>query len=57
MIAESTRLWAECLWRGDSELEPVPDDLLEVFVLNEETIEPEPERGDFWGELEKEEIE
>ncbi len=54
MIAESTRLLAECLWRGDLELEPVPDDLLEVFVLSEETIEPEPEHGDFWGELEEE---
>ena len=27
------------------------DDLWDVFMLDEETDEPDPERGDFWGEL------
>jgi hypothetical protein len=28
------------------------DELWEVFVLDEETEEPEPEAGDFWGQSE-----
>jgi hypothetical protein len=36
-------------------LQPVPDEAWEAFVLNEETAEPEPEYGDFWGELDEEE--
>jgi hypothetical protein len=30
------------------------DDLWEVFVLDEETQEPEPDCGDFWGVLDDE---
>jgi hypothetical protein len=29
-----------------------PDDIWDVFTLNEESMEPEPEPGDFWGEVE-----
>ncbi len=28
-----------------------PNDLWDVFELDDETIEPEPEYGDFWGEI------
>lgn len=31
------------------------DDLLDVFSLDEDTAEPEPDEGDFWGRLDDEE--
>lgn len=34
----------------------LPDDWLGVFELNEETAEPEPEHGDFWGVVDEEEL-
>lgn len=32
------------------------DDVWEAFELDEETAEPEPEFGDFWGELDEDEV-
>lgn len=37
------------------ELGPVRDELWDVFELDEETAEPEPQYGDFWGEPDDEE--
>ncbi len=39
-------------WSEEDELEVDSwrDDLWDVFVLDEETAEPEPEHGDFWGQ-------
>ena len=34
---------------------PVPDEAWDAFELDEDTIEPEPEYGDFWGELDDDE--
>jgi len=31
--------------------QPPTDDPWDAFVLDDETAEPEPEPGDFWGEL------
>jgi hypothetical protein len=30
---------------------PPADDAWDAFVLDDDTAEPEPEPGDFWGEL------
>jgi hypothetical protein len=32
----------------------LPDEVWDVFELDEDTIEPEPEYGDFWGEVDDE---
>jgi hypothetical protein len=34
---------------------PIADETWDVFELDEDTIEPEPEYGDFWGELDDDE--
>jgi hypothetical protein len=31
------------------------DDLWDVFELDEDNAEPEPQQGDFWGEIEDDE--
>ena len=48
-------LWVE--WDEWDEFEPGPmrDDLWDVFELDDETAEPEPQHGDFWGEPDDEE--
>ncbi len=33
------------------------DDPWDVFELDEDTTDPEPQDGDFWGEIEAEEVE
>lgn len=35
---------------------PVSDEAWDVFELDEDTIEPEPAYGDFWGELDDDEM-
>lgn len=35
---------------------PVADEAWDVFELDEDTAEPEPEYGDFWGELDDDEL-
>lgn len=34
---------------------PLRDEVWDVFELDDETAEPEPEYGDFWGEVDDEE--
>jgi hypothetical protein len=39
------------------EVEPhlLPEDIWDAFELDDETADPQPEPGDFWGEVEDEE--
>jgi hypothetical protein len=40
---------------ADFQPQPPRDDVWDAFELDEETAEPQPEYGDFWGELDEEE--
>jgi hypothetical protein len=42
-------------WTDDTAL-AMRDDVWDAFKLDEETAEPEPEVGDFWGELDEDEM-
>jgi len=35
--------------------QPVRDEVWDAFELDEDTVEPQPEYGDFWGELDEDE--
>ena len=39
----------------DFEPGPICEELWDVFALDDETAEPEPEPGDFWGQVDDEE--
>jgi len=48
--------WNECDpdWRADFEPGPTCRDFWDAFERDDETAEPEPEPGDFWGEVDDE---
>ncbi len=53
---ESSNDWDE--WEEWEEFEPGPveENLWDAFESDDEMVEPQPEYGDFWGELDEEEI-
>ena len=46
------------VWCGldESELCLLPEDVWDAFELDDHTADPQPEPGDFWGEVEDEEV-
>lgn len=41
---------------GYSDPDPAGDDPWDVFLLDDETAEPEPQQGDFWGQPDQQEL-
>ena len=51
MMCEISEMWP----LGQGEIYPAEDDIWEVFMLDDETAEPEPMPGDFYGEVDAQE--
>ena len=56
LTSKSDLSWND--WDQWDQLEPAAarSELWDVFLLDEETAEPEPQQGDFWGEPDNEEL-
>ena len=58
LLSQLENAWCRSEREDEEDLDPGPicEELWDVFALDEETAEPEPEPGDFWGEVDDEEL-